>query len=243
MDVVIQPGGCLEGAAAVPGDKSIAHRWLILSATAKGSSRLVALPRSLDVRSTAACLSMVSPNARRSLNVFARDAPSNVEGGSSTWNAAGEVLASSPLHVEGDRRPGLVEPTGTLDCGNSGTSMRLLCGVLAAAPFTSVLAGDPSLAARPMERVAAPLRAMGASVETADGHAPLRVRGGALHGEPFIPDVPSAQVKSAVLFAGLAADGATSVHEAAPTRDHTERALEALGAPVERDGAEVRVRR
>src|SRR3954464_10624939 len=243
MDVVIQPGGCLEGAAAVPGDKSIAHRWLILSATAKGSSRLVPLPRSLDVRSTAACLSMVSPNARRSLNVFARDAPSNVEGGSSTWNAAVEVLASSPLHVEGDGRAGLVEPTGTLDCGNSGTSMRLLCGVLAAAPCASVLVGDRSLSSRPMERIADPLRAMGASVGTTDGHPPVEVRGGALRGESFSPAVPSAQVKSAILLAGIAADGRTSVREAAATRDHTERALEALGAPVERDGAEVRVRR
>jgi len=243
MDVLVEPGGHLEGVASVPGDKSIAHRWLILSVTASGMSRLVALPASLDVRSTAACLSMVARNARPTLDVFARDARALVEGGGSTWNAGVEVPAAAPLEVEGDSRDALVEPAGTLDCGNSGTSMRLLCGVLAAAPFASVLTGDPSLAARPMERVAAPLRAMGASVETADGHAPLRVRGGALHGEPFIPDVPSAQVKSAVLFAGLAADGATSVHEAAPTRDHTERALEALGAPVERDGAEVRVRR
>src|SRR3954467_8589450 len=97
MDVVIQPGGRLEGVAAVPGDKSIAHRWLILSATATGSSRLVALPRSLDVRSTAACLSMVAPNARRSLDVFARDAPSNVEGGSSSGRQPVRFSPSAPL--------------------------------------------------------------------------------------------------------------------------------------------------
>jgi 3-phosphoshikimate 1-carboxyvinyltransferase len=243
MDVLIQPGGRLAGVAAVPGDKSIAHRWLILSVTAKGSSRLVALPPSLDVRSTAACLSSVAPKARPALDVFARDARSPVEGGGSTWNAGVEVLASGPLEVEGDGRDGLEEPDGTLDCGNSGTSIRLLCGVLAGAPFGSVLTGDPSLSARPMERVAAPLRTMGADVETSDGHAPIRIRGGALHGESFAPEVPSAQVKSAILFAGLAADGMTAVRETAATRDHTERALEALGAPVAHEGSEVRVRR
>ena len=121
--------------------------------------------------------------------------------------------------------------------------MRLLAGVLAAAPFTSVLTGDPSLSARPMERVAAPLRAMGASLETLDGHPPIRIEGGALHGERFEPEVPSAQVKSAILFAGLAADGTTALRERAATRDHTERALEALGAPIERVDGEVRIRR
>src|SRR6187200_1896767 len=243
MDVVIRPGGRLEGVAAVPGDKSIAHRWLILSVTAKGSSRLVGLPPSLDVRSTAACLSRVSPKARAALDVFARDARSPVEGGGSTWNAGVEVPAAGPLEVEGDGRDGLIQSAGTLECGNSGTSMRLLCGVLAAAPFTSTLTGDPSLSVRPMERVAAPLRTMGASVETTDGHAPVVVRGGALQGGSFAPEVPSAQVKSAILFAGVAADGTTSVRELAVTRDHTERALEALGAPVERDDTEVRVQR
>jgi 3-phosphoshikimate 1-carboxyvinyltransferase len=121
--------------------------------------------------------------------------------------------------------------------------MRLLSGVLAAAPFTSVLTGDASLSVRPMERVAGPLRAMGAFLETTDGHAPIRIRGGLLHGERFEPEVPSAQVKSAILFAGLAADGVTAVRERAATRDHTERALEALGAPVEREFGEVRVGR
>jgi len=242
MDVVIQPGGRLTGVAAVPGDKSIAHRWLILSVTAKGSSRLLALPPSLDVRSTAACLSKVSAKGRPALDVFVRDARSPVEGGGSTWNAGVEVPVSRPLEVEGDGRDALEEPIGTLDCGNSGTSMRLLCGVLAGGPFRSVLTGDPSLSLRPMERVAAPLRSMGALVETSDGHAPVHIRGGSLHGEAFTPEIASAQVKSAILFAGLAADGTTSVRESAPTRDHTERALEALGAPIERGGLEVSVR-
>jgi 3-phosphoshikimate 1-carboxyvinyltransferase len=244
VDVVIRPGGRLEGEAAVPGDKSIAHRWLILSVTAKGLSRLAGLPPSLDIRSTASCLSKVAPKARPSLDVFARDARSPVEGGGSTWNGGVEVLAAEPVEVEGDGRDALVRPPGDLDCGNSGTSMRLLAGVLAAAPFTSVLTGDPSLSVRPMERVASPLRTMGADVQTTDGHPPLRIGGSAaLRGATFAPEVPSAQVKSAILFAGLAADGTTAVREPAATRDHTERALEALGAPVERDGSEVRIRR
>ncbi len=244
MDVVIRPGARLEGHAAIPGDKSIAHRWLILSVTAKGMSRLVGLPPSLDVRSTAECLSKVAGKSRRSLDVFARDARAPVEGRGSTWNAGVEVPAAGPLEVEGDGRDALVQAASDLDCGNSGTSMRLLAGVLAAAPLTSVLTGDPSLSVRPMERVAAPLRAMGAEVETTEGHAPLLIRGTkALQGARFAPEVPSAQVKSAILFAGVAADGITTVREPAPTRDHTERALEALGAPVERDGEELRIRR
>jgi len=121
--------------------------------------------------------------------------------------------------------------------------MRLLAGVLAASPFTSVLYGDQSLSSRPMERVAAPLREMGASIETHEGHAPIRIAGAPLHGARFEPDVPSAQVKSAILFAGLAADGTTTVCERAATRDHTERAIQALGGPVEREGSEIRIRR
>jgi 3-phosphoshikimate 1-carboxyvinyltransferase len=174
--------------------------------------------------------------------VFASNAASAVEGGRSTWNAAGLQATAAVLEVEGEGRSGLVQPTGGLDCGNSGTSMRLLSGVLAAAPFTSVLVGDESLSRRPMERVARPLREMGAEVRTDDGHAPVRIRGGRLRGITFVPDVPTAQVKSAVLFAGLAAEGPTIVREAAPTRDHTERALEALGAPIERADGEIRVR-
>jgi 3-phosphoshikimate 1-carboxyvinyltransferase len=121
--------------------------------------------------------------------------------------------------------------------------MRLLAGVLASAPFGSVLTGDASLSIRPMERVAGPLRTMGASIETTDGHAPVRVEGGPLHGVRFAPEVPSAQVKSAILLAGLAAEGTTVVAERAATRDHTERALEALGAPIERRDGEVQVAR
>ncbi|HLB39212.1 MAG TPA: 3-phosphoshikimate 1-carboxyvinyltransferase [Actinomycetota bacterium] len=235
MDVIIGPGNTLAGTSVVPGDKSIAHRWLILAATADGSSRVAGLPPSLDVRSTAACLASLSGKSRPSLDVFARNASSPVDGGGSTWNTPGGIVPGSTLEVEGEGREGLRAPEDPLDCGNSGTSMRLLAGVLAAAPFRTVLTGDPSLSSRPMERVAEPLRSMGATIETTDGHAPMTVSGGALRGTRFAPRVPSAQVKSAVLFAGLAADGETTVVEPAATRDHTERALAALGAPIHLD--------
>jgi 3-phosphoshikimate 1-carboxyvinyltransferase len=235
MDVVVIPGAGLEGSATVPGDKSIAHRWLILAATASGGSRLVGLPPSLDVRSTAACLAVVTDKARPSLDVFARNAWPGVERGGSTWNEGSRESFDLPLEVEGQGRAGLVPPAKTLDCGNSGTTMRLLSGVLAAAPFETVLSGDGSLSGRPMDRVAEPLRAMGASIETRDGHPPLVVRGARLQGIRHVASVPSAQVKSAVLLAGVAADGETTVAEPAPTRDHTERSLAALGAPVSTD--------
>ena len=134
--------------------------------------------------------------------------------------------------LEGYGRASLHSADAPLDCSNSGTTMRLLAGVLASAPFPTELRGDASLHARPMERVALPLRAMGADVRTTDGHPPLAVRGGRLRGIEHRTEVPSAQVKSAVLLAGLAAEGSTTVREPAPTRDHTERALAALGAPV-----------
>jgi 3-phosphoshikimate 1-carboxyvinyltransferase len=166
-----------------------------------------------------------------------------VEGGGSTWNETSREARGGVLEVGGDGRDGLVEPSSDLDCGNSGTSMRLLAGVMASAPFHSRLVGDASLSSRPMERVASPLRRMGATVGTADGHAPVVVTGGSLRGIRHRLDVPTAQVKSAVLLAGLAADGETVVVEPASTRDHTERALESLGAPIRREDTEVAVSR
>ena len=243
MDVVVTPSGSIEGRAVVPGDKSIAHRWLILAATASGRSRLVGLPLSLDVGSTAGCLAALTDKARPPLDVFAQKVASRVEGGGSTWNVQAEPSADPSLEVEGQGRDGLVRPVDRLDCGNSGTTMRLLAGVLAAAPFEVVLSGDGSLSSRPMERVAEPLRTMGASVGTDEGHAPLTVRGASLRGIRYEPQVPSAQVKSAVLLAGVAADGETAVAEPAQTRDHTERALAALGAPIETDPDGIRIRR
>jgi 3-phosphoshikimate 1-carboxyvinyltransferase len=241
MRLVVTPGGKIDGDPTVPGDKSIAHRWLILAATARGGSSLADLPGSLDVRSTAACLAAIAPAARPALEVWTWNGPSGVEGGGSTWNDPEEEMVGSPLQVEGEGRDGLEEPATALDCGNSGTSMRLLTGVLASTSFRSRLVGDASLSARPMERVAEPLRAMGADVTTTNGHAPVTVRGRPLTGADVRLAVPTAQVKGSVLFAAVAAEGATTVQEPATTRDHTERALRALGGPIEIGERTVRI--
>ena len=243
MRIRVMPGGRLQGTVRVAGDKSIAHRWLILASTASSRSRLTGLPSALDVRSTASCLAKLTVKARPALDLWARRASSWVEGGGSTWNDMPPEVSNGTLEVEGEGRDGLVEPESGLDCGNSGTSMRLLSGVLAAAPFTAELTGDRSLSARPMERVAAPLRQMGATVRTTDGRAPLVVTGGRLRGIEHHMEVPSAQVKGALLLAGVYASGETFVVEPAATRDHTERALDALGAPVRREGLRVGISR
>jgi 3-phosphoshikimate 1-carboxyvinyltransferase len=236
-----------DGPVSVPGDKSIAHRWLIFAATARGTSSLAHLPPSLDVRSTASCLSRVTLKARPALDLWASNASSWVEGGGSTWNETSREGSregsTGTLQVEGEGRDALVESRGDLDCGNSGTSMRLLTGLLSSVASPSRLVGDASLSSRPMERVAAPLRRMGARIETTEGHAPVVVAGGSLHGVEHRLDVPTAQVKGALLLAGVAADGVTVVTEPVGTRDHTERALAALGAPVRREGTTVGVTR
>jgi 3-phosphoshikimate 1-carboxyvinyltransferase len=200
----------IRGVVRVPGDKSIGHRALILGALAEGETRLRGLSGGEDNLRTREIL--------RALGVKVRE------------EAGSLVLLGTGL---GGLRPA----PGILDCGNSGTSMRLIAGVLAGQPFESLLDGDASLRRRPMRRIAEPLRAMGAVVETsAAGTAPLRVRGGALRGIAYELPVASAQVKSCLLFAGLYAAGETRVREPAPSRDHTERMLAAFGAPVGRDG-------
>lgn len=240
MRVTVHPGGSVGGRARVPGDKSIAHRWLILAATAEGLSELRGLPAALDVRSTASVLAAISGDgARSALEAWASDPRVAGEDDRSTSNTAQPRGGEVDLESRGRAR--LLAPEGDLDCGNSGTTMRLVCGVLASCAFESRLTGDESLSSRPMERVAGPLREMGAAVQTAAGHAPLVVRGGPLSGIVHVSDVPSAQVKSAVLLAGLAAEGPTSVQESARTRDHTERALEHLGASVRVEGARVTI--
>jgi 3-phosphoshikimate 1-carboxyvinyltransferase len=247
MRLRIRPDSRLEGTVRVPGDKSVAHRWLILAATAQGRSVLVEVPTSLDVRSTASCLAAITRKARPALHAWSSNDAPRAEGHGSTWNVKVEGASSgegaTTLEVEGEGRSGLVVPEASLDCGNSGTTMRLLAGVLAASPFRSTLVGDESLSSRPMERVAAPLRSMGAEVVTDDGRAPIAIVGGGLHGVVFEPTSPSAQVKSAVLLAGLDADGVTEVREPASTRDHTERALAALGAPVSNADGSIAVQR
>lgn len=236
MRFVVRPSGPLRGTVRVPGDKSIAHRWLILAATARGPSELAGLPQADDVRSTAACLLRLT-----------REQP-----GIEAW-LRGEPDA---VRIEGLGFEGLRAPDWPLDCGNSGTTMRLLAGLLAGRPFACALEGDESLSARPMERVAEPLRTMGAEVHTEDGHAPVQVLGGDLRGIDYVLSVPSAQVKGAVLLAGLQAGGETLVDESAywdalrafggdpdpPLRDHTERALNALGAPIDVRGGRISVR-
>ena len=231
MRAVVQPGGLSGGPARVPGDKSIAHRWLLLAATAAGRSVLRGVPAALDVKATASCLARISrTDARDALEGWASRSGPEADRDGSTTNDPRPRGVDLELGAHG--RAALEVPDRSLECGNSGTTMRLLAGVLAALPFEAVLVGDESLSRRPMERVAEPLRAMGADVRTTGGHPPVVVRGAALRGIEHRVPVPSAQVKSAVLLAGLAADGETTVLEPAPTRDHTERALEYLGAPV-----------
>jgi 3-phosphoshikimate 1-carboxyvinyltransferase len=206
---LVSPAVSVRGALAVPGDKSISHRALLISALASGESRIRGLGRSRDVDSTIRVL--------RTLGVeVAED---------------GADLLVSGVGLQGFR-----QPEGPLDCGNAGTLMRLAAGMLAGQRGRFELVGDESLSRRPMERVAEPLRSMGARVETDGGHAPLVVEGRRLHGITYTLPVASAQVKSAVLLAGLSAAESTRVIEPLRTRDHTERMLRAAGARVRRDG-------
>jgi 3-phosphoshikimate 1-carboxyvinyltransferase len=201
--------GRIRGKIRLPGDKSVSHRLAILAALAEGSSRFANFAAGADCRSTLRCLAELGVRIDAS---------------------AGSVT------VTGAGPSGLRAPARALDAGNSGSTMRMLAGVLAGRPFRSVLDGDTSLRARPMERVAAPLRAMGARVETTDGRPPVVIHGGPLTGIALRAGTPSAQVKTAVLLAGLQAEGPTTVIEAAATRDHTERLLPCFGVRVRREG-------
>lgn len=205
----------LGGQVRVPGDKSISHRALVLGAMAEGSTLIEGLAAGRDVRSTWACLQDLG------VRISSREDRTTVKG--LGWR-------------------GLKEPRRTLEAGNSGTTMRLLLGALAGHSLTASLSGDESLCRRPMGRLAEPLRAMGATVELFRGDfAPLTIRGGALSGIDFVSPVASAQVKSAVLLAGLLATGKTSVAEPVLSRDHTERMLPLFGVPVERKGLKATV--
>ena len=199
----------LHGETRVPGDKSVSHRAVMLSALAEGTSRIHGFLEGEDTRATARIFGQMGVRI---------DAPS-----------PGERV----VHGVGLR--GLRAPENLLDCGNSGTAMRLLCGVMAGQAFDSVLTGDASLLKRPMRRVTEPLSIMGARIETTEaGTPPLRVQGGRrLRGVDYASPIASAQVKSAVLLAGLYAEGETVVTEPRPTRDHTERMLHPFGWPVE----------
>ena len=201
------PAGPLRGDVSVPGDKSVSHRALMFAALADGSSHIRGFLEGEDTRATAAVLQQLGVRI---------DTP-----------ADGERL------VHGVGLHGLRASTQALDCGNAGTGMRLLAGLLAGQAFDSTLVGDASLSKRPMRRVTDPLAAMGACIDTQDGLPPLRVNGGQrLHGIRYELPVASAQVKSALLLAGLYAEGETEVIEPHPTRDYTERMLAAFGWPI-----------
>jgi 3-phosphoshikimate 1-carboxyvinyltransferase len=209
-----RPRTGLRGTLTVPGDKSLAHRAALLAALAEGTTVVTGFPQGADALSTLGAVSALGAAVDR----------------------RGDSVRVTGRGLELGR-----EGTVAIDCGNSGTTMRLTAGLAAGGGVTAVLDGDRSLRARPMERVAAPLRAMGATVETTAGRAPVTVRGGGLRAVDWTLPVASAQVKSAVLLAGLRASGTTRVREPHPSRDHTERLLPAFGARVARGptGADV----
>jgi 3-phosphoshikimate 1-carboxyvinyltransferase len=209
---VVEPAAGVGGEVTVPGDKSVSHRAVMFGALASGRTHVTGFLEGED------CLSTMKAVAHLGVHV---ERP-----------GAGEVV------VDGVGLHGLRAPAVTLDMGNAGTAMRLFMGLLSAQPFDSELIGDESLMRRPMERAAKPLREMGAQITTQDGKPPVRIKGGArLHGIRYEMPVASAQVKSAVLLAGLYASGTTTVVEPAVTRDHTERMLQSFGCEVRaRDG-------
>lgn len=200
MNVTVSPGRPLRGRVRLPADKSISHRAALLSGIGSGTSEIHGFSRAVDPASTLSCL--------RQLGV--------------EW-----TREDTRVRVEGRGLRGLREAEAAVDCGNSGTTMRLLTGILAGQSFPSQLTGDASLRARPMERIADPLRQMGARIELTEDHAPIGVEPTErLEGITYPLPIPSAQVKSCVLLAGLYAEGATTVVETSPSRDHTERMLD-----------------
>ena len=215
--VRIEPVSALDGHLAVPGDKSISHRAVLVAGLCEGETRISGFGRSADTEATIA--------AMRALGVDVADEDVDV------------------LRVAGVGVHGLRSAGSPVDCRNAGTLMRLVAGVLAGQEGRFELVGDDSLSRRPMERIAEPLRRMGAHVETTDGHAPITIEGRELHAIDYELPVASAQVKSAVLLGGIQASGRTTVVEPLPSRDHTERLLERAGAPITRRPTSVTVER
>jgi 3-phosphoshikimate 1-carboxyvinyltransferase len=211
--VTVFPAPRVAGVLRVPGDKSISHRYALLAAIADGRTTITNYAPGADCASSLACMAALGAIVSRT------PAPDPAE---------------PPLvTIDGRGRRGLSAAAGPLDCGNSGSTMRMLAGVVAAHPFLSTLIGDASLSRRPMRRIMGPLADMGAVVTAGPGdRPPLSIQGGDLTGIHFAPETPSAQVKSAVLLAGVQARGETVVVEPASTRDHTERALATFGATV-----------
>ena len=219
VDFIIAPGGKLTGDLRVPGDKSISHRAVMLGSLAEGETHVSGLLEGEDVLATL--------------------------GGFRAMGVEATGPRNGKLTIKGVGLKGLRKPASALDMGNSGTAMRLMTGILAGQKFDSELTGDTSLSKRPMNRVAQPLSKMGARIDTGEGgRPPLKIGGGAgLKGFRYKMPVASAQVKSALLLAGLYADGETAVIEPAPTRDHTERMLQGFGYKVVKDGARSEERR
>ena len=214
--VIVRPAHSVRGLVRIPGDKSISHRYAILAAIAEGTSRFHNFSAARDCFSTLGCVQALGREWKRS--------------------------DDGAIEVQG-RGPRLSAPAERLDCGNSGSTMRMLSGILAGQHFESEMFGDESLSRRPMARIITPLSQMGARIEARDGgRPPLKIRGGSLKAIHYQPEVASAQVKSCVLFAGLFAEGETIVEEPIRTRDHGELALRAFGVDVGRSGNIARIR-
>ncbi len=212
--VIIRPARNILGSMRVPGDKSISHRYAMLAALAPGRSRFENYSPGADCNSTLGCVQALGCAVERD------------EKGAVVIDGVGAQLKA---------------PSAVLDCGNSGSTMRMMSGIVAAQPFSSELIGDESLSRRPMKRIMEPLRKMGAEITAHDDHAPLMIVGTRLKGIEYAPPVASAQVKTCLLFAGLLAEGTTVVNEPTRTRDHGELALRAFGAEVSRNANAVSI--
>jgi 3-phosphoshikimate 1-carboxyvinyltransferase len=204
---ILTPAKSFRGSVMLPGDKSISHRYAMLAGFAEGTSRIANFSTGADPHSSLGCMQ-------------AMGATVTTEGRVISVTGTGGVLA---------------QPKGDLDCGNSGSTMRMLAGLVAAQGGVYRFVGDESLTVRPMERIRGPLESMGARIELTQGHAPMTIRGGELKAIDFETPIASAQVKTAVLFAGLQAKGTTSIAEKVRTRDHSEHALRAFGATLKRE--------
>jgi len=214
--MIVRPARNVSGSLSLPGDKSISHRYAMLAGIADGPSRLNNYSTGADCASTLACLRALGVKWER-----------KTEGG-------------NVIEVQGSGLS-LSAPGQPLDCGNSGSTIRMLSGIVAGQKFATEMAGDESLARRPMERVITPLKAMGAEIISQNGRPPLRIAGGNLKGINYQMPVASAQVKTCLLFAGLLAEGKTRIEEPLRTRDHGEVALRAFGAQLERNGNAVSI--
>ena len=212
---VVQPAHTVRGSVRLPGDKSISHRYAMLAGLAEGTSRLSNFSTGADPHSSLGCMETLGATV-----VKRDDGVIEVTGVGGTFQ----------------------QPTRDLDCGNSGSTMRMLAGLVASQPGSYTFVGDASLTKRPMQRIKAPLEQMGARVELTEGHAPMTVHGETLKAIEFATPIASAQVKTAVLFAGLGAEGMTTLHEAVRTRDHSEHALRAFGVELERTKDTISIR-